>query len=42
MVKMDLKPVGIFDGSMQVGFRESHTEYAMMLERVKAWGGGYL
>lgn len=38
MVKMDLKPVGMFHGSMQVGFRESHTEYAMMLERLKAWG----
>ena len=35
MVKMDLKPVGRLHGSMQVGFRESHTEYDMMLERVK-------
>ena len=32
---MDLKPVGRLHGSMQVGFRESHTEYDMMLERVK-------
>ena len=35
MVKMDLKPVGRFHGSMQVGFRESNTEYVMMLARVK-------